>query len=80
MLGLLTVCLDSLLAATPLVAHHSFARTFDSNKIVTLHGVITKVDWINPHAYLYIDVKDQRGNVENWNMQGERRTLSGSAD
>ena len=51
-------------------AHHSFAAQYDSNKQVTLQGTITKVEWINPHAYFYIDVADETGKVENWAVEG----------
>jgi len=57
------------LAAVPSFAHHSFAAEYDS-KSITLTGVITKVEWTNPHIYFYIDVKDANGNVENWAVEG----------
>jgi len=57
------------LAALPMLAHHSFASEYDS-KLITLTGVITKVEWTNPHMYFYIDVKDASGNVENWAIEG----------
>ena len=48
-------------------AHHSFAAEFDSNKVVNMTGVVTKVEWMNPHVYFYIDVKDPAtGMVTNW--------------
>jgi hypothetical protein len=54
-------------SAAPLVAHHSFAAEFDATKPVNLTGVVTKVEWMNPHTYFYIDVKDQQsGKVINW--------------
>ena len=58
----------ALLAITaPLVAHHSFEAEFDRSKAVTLTGTVTKVEWMNPHTYFYIDVKDQKtGKVQNW--------------
>jgi Family of unknown function (DUF6152) len=58
-----------ILAALPTLAHHSFASEYDS-KLITLTGVITKVEWTNPHMYFYIDVKDASGNVENWAIEG----------
>ena len=58
-----------ILAALPMLAHHSFASEYDS-KLITLTGVITKVEWTNPHMYFYIDVKDASGNVENWAIEG----------
>ena len=52
---------------TPLWAHHSFAAEYDSKQPVTVKGAVTKVEWMNPHVYFYIDVKDeQTGKVANW--------------
>ena len=51
-------------------AHHSFAAQYDSTRQVTLQGTITKVEWMNPHAYFYIDVADEAGKVENWAVEG----------
>jgi hypothetical protein len=59
----LAACLGLLLVRTPMLAHHSFSAVFDVSKPVTLAGVITKVDWGNPHTYLYADVKDNAGNI-----------------
>jgi|SRR4026209_2872 len=54
-------------SAIPVLAHHSFAAEFDSAKPVNLTGVVTKVEWMNPHTYFYVDVKDaQSGKVTNW--------------
>jgi hypothetical protein len=62
----LTVGLSLVLAGTPLLAHHSFAAEYDAKKPVKLKGIITKVDWMNPHVYFYIDVEDEKGNITNW--------------
>ena len=59
-----------LLAAAPVWAHHSFAAEYDSKQLITLKGVITKVEWTNPHIYFYIDVKDASGAVTNWSLEG----------
>jgi hypothetical protein len=55
-----------LASAMPVLAHHSFAAEFDATKPVNLTGVVTKVEWMNPHTYFYIDVKDESGKVTNW--------------
>ena len=54
-----------LIAAAPLLAHHSFAAEYDAKKPIELKGTITKVDWMNPHVYFYIDVKDDGGKIAN---------------
>jgi hypothetical protein len=59
-----------LAAGAPLVAHHSFAGEFDGSKPVTLKGTVTKMDWINPHAWLHMDVKGPDGKVISWMVEG----------
>ena len=56
-------------AVAPVAAHHSFAAQYDASKPVTLKGTVTKVEWTNPHARFYIDVKDADGKLVNWNLE-----------
>ena len=64
-----------LMAALPLAAHHSFGAEYDADKPVTLTGVITKIEWTNPHSHFYIDVKDAQGRVANWKFEGYPPTV-----
>ena len=66
-------------ASVPLMAHHSFAAEFDSTKSLKMTGVVTKIDWTNPHVWFYIDVKDEGGKVTNWGFEmGPPHLLQGS--
>jgi hypothetical protein len=57
-------------AVLPVAAHHSFAAEYDASKAVRITGVISKVEWTNPHSYLYIDVKDDQGASITWTCEG----------
>lgn len=58
-----------LLLMAPASAHHAFASEYDVNKLVTVSGTVTAFNWTNPHAWLYVDVKDQNGEVTNWGLE-----------
>lgn len=59
-----------LAASAPLAAHHSFGAEYDADKPVSLTGVVTKIDWTNPHSYVFLDVKDAGGQLANWKFEG----------
>jgi hypothetical protein len=67
--GAMAMSAGLLLAAVPSSAHHSFAAEFDGQNCKEFTGTLTKLDWQNPHAYFYLDVKDAAGNVESWSFQ-----------
>ena len=67
MLGVTLAALTAV--AVPVLAHHSFAAQYDATKKISLKGAVTKVEWMNPHARFYIDVKDEAGKVTNWELE-----------
>ena len=69
LLAVIAAGLGLLLCTVPMLAHHSFAAEYDSTKPVTLTGTVTKVEWMNPHARFYVDVKDEKGAMVNWELE-----------
>jgi hypothetical protein len=67
--GALMAGIGFLLLAVPAIAHHGFDTEYDANKKLKLTGVVTKVEWLNPHMRVYIDVTDANGKVSNWNLE-----------
>jgi hypothetical protein len=65
----LAVFIGLFVPAVPVFAHHSFAAEFDGTKQISLAGIVTKVDWVNPHAWVYVDVKGDDGTVVNWALE-----------
>ena len=69
-LGTFALALALLSSAIPLLAHHSVTAEFDSSKSFTVKGTITKIEWVNPHIYMYADVKDDNGTVTPYSFEG----------
>ena len=68
LLVVLAVVVSPLVAS--LMAHHSFDAEFDRNKPITLNGEVTRVEWTNPHIWIFIDVTEESGEVTNWGVEG----------
>lgn len=68
-LCVLVAGLSLLVSAVPVLAHHSFEAEYDAKKPVEVKGMVTKMEWMNPHARFYVDVKDESGKVTNWNFE-----------
>ena len=58
------------LAAASVSAHHAFAAEFDANRPITLRGIVTKMEWINPHSWIHVDVKGPDGKIVPWMVEG----------
>ncbi len=68
-LAVLAAAVGLCVAAERVVAHHSFAAEFDASKPIKLTGVVTKIEWMNPHTWFYVDVKDETGKLTNWALE-----------
>jgi Family of unknown function (DUF6152) len=67
--AVVVVGIGLLLAARSITAHHAFSAEFDASKPIKLTGAVTKFDWTNPHAWIYIDAKDETGKMANWGFE-----------
>jgi hypothetical protein len=68
-LNVFTISAGLILTSVPALPHHSFAAEYDATKPVTLTGTVTGVEWMNPHARFYVDVKDDKGVIANWELE-----------
>jgi len=68
-IGCLVLVFSLLLSAIPAGAHHAFATEFDGKKPITMKGVVTKIEWMNPHVWFYLDIKNETGEVQNWGFE-----------
>ena len=68
-IAILFAAIVLLAIAVPAIAHNAFAAEYDENKPVKVTGVVTKVEWTNPHIWFYVDVKDDNGNITNWDLE-----------
>src|SRR6202167_3272786 len=69
-LSLVLAGMSAMLTVAPLWAHHSFAAEFDDKKVVKLHGTVTKMEWVNPHAWIHVLVKNDDGTETEWMIEG----------
>jgi hypothetical protein len=67
--ALLLVVLGIVAAAAPVYAHHAFAAEYDANKPVSIRGKLTRVEWVNPHGWIHVDVTDDSGKVTSWSVE-----------
>lgn len=68
-IGVIVATLGVLAIAVPATAHHSWPVEYDAKKPVSVQGVVSKVEWTNPHTHFYVDVKDEKGTVTTWNFE-----------
>ena len=68
-IGVAAVCVAALLAVIPVYAHHPFSAEYDAKKPVTMTGTVTKIDWENPHAHIYMDMKGDNGEMAHWTLE-----------
>jgi hypothetical protein len=68
-LVVLMAVVGALCPVSQVLAHHSFDAEYDSKKVIELKGVVTRFEWLNPHVRFYVDVKDDKGNVTNWDLE-----------